>query len=709
MFAYAGDSIDYGAPGNPKGTNSNKSMQVFIQNIDTNYDTIRVGYIVYQVFDVAEAFFFDEKAIPDNGQLTVVHNGNENDIPVNSVNIANLNRTPEIFKTIDIVRNRLFAANARTTKFDLTDEFDARAYRYNSAGIANLYNIDDTYNSPSVQIDIVQNTISVESNPNVSPIDYTLIPETFDCINPFNQEKDSFNDFADNDWFNNAQYKYQKISPVPIIGGKGLNISYQFVTKDMTAKVSNFTYDNKYIEPGFNYAINYTYEFSDTYSYPGGQGLTMDTLKNPLLETLFTGYSRGEVYRFGIVFYDVYGYPSYPLWIGDIKFPFAYEQDDIQNGFGLTKLSSSSNQYTEKTYTSISDYSAVLEQDGDGDTFSMVQVGYQIGCKIIKNGSEIRNLGNYIVNSFGQTQATFGGWFNGKNYDNRMGLTAQWPSNGDKYITFITESSGTYNGFDPAIWAGVSIRIYKSFLGSTTESILFTFPTFFPGGTGNSNPVVVKQLGITFSLDTSGAQFQAIKDRISGYSYVRLKREQSDSTRLGTGCIQPTFGGIDNYLLTPYADGPKWGFDLDGGTGSRVRLGIQTYYTPNIIGGSLPPFSSGDYFRFIGRTSNFGFLQTYAATIVTPDFGDNAGFYVASNDFSYYYSDPPSSLPGVTQGVSTNSYLPVDNKFPIKSRVNAPYSTNSSEITVDGDTFINMASAIVSAGDDKKFTEWGAV
>jgi hypothetical protein len=106
----------------------------------------------------------------------------------------------------------------------------------------------------------------------------------------------------------------------------------------MAAKGAVFTTGSPYINPVSNYDINYTYEFSDTYSYPGGRGLTMDSLKNPILETQFTGYSRGEVYRFGIVFYDNYGYPSYQLWIGDIKFPFAYEFDDAEDSFGLTLL-----------------------------------------------------------------------------------------------------------------------------------------------------------------------------------------------------------------------------------------------------------------------------------------------------------------------------------------------------------------------------------
>jgi hypothetical protein len=61
MFAYPGDSINYATPGNNPGVNSQKSMQVFIQNLDTNYDTIRCGYVVYQIPDFPEAFFPPER------------------------------------------------------------------------------------------------------------------------------------------------------------------------------------------------------------------------------------------------------------------------------------------------------------------------------------------------------------------------------------------------------------------------------------------------------------------------------------------------------------------------------------------------------------------------------------------------------------------------------------------------------------------------
>ena len=717
MFAYIGDSINYATAGSNPGVSSAKSMQVYVQNLDTNYDTIRTGYVVYQITDVPEAFFFDERSVPDNGEFTVVHNGNENDIPVDHVNITNLNRSPEIFKTIDIVRNRLFAANARTTKFDLTDDFDARAYRYGSDGIANLYNNDDTFGSPSVLINIHTNEISIEGASPVT-LDYKLIPETFDCINPFNQENNTYNKFSNNDWDSYAQFKYQNYPPT-IIGGKGLNISYQFVTKEMAVKSATWSTANTYINPVSNYATDYTYEFSDTYAYPGGRGLTMDSMKNPILETLFTGYSRGEVYRFGIVFFDVYGYPSYPLWIGDIKFPFAYEEDDIQDSFGLTSLGSGGpSEFTSPATFLMPDSTAMPATGGSIDLYDNGENFY------IYYGA----VGTpYLTQIFlwqphaGDNLVQF---VNAFNAGNTVGMTAAGTGIGDQLLWTAPNNS--------IVWADPNhtIIIERNAGGPYTQFQLVGnfIPTF------SSNNVVVKQLGITFSLDTSGAQFQAIKGKISGYSYVRLKRDQADSTRLGTGCIQPTYNmEKDNkYMLPAYEwnpsqGGPKWGFDIgsSGDNGDNVRLGLQMYYAPNFVGSSLAAYSPGDYVRFIGRTYDYGYVITYSKEITAPVDSSNKWYYVASNDFTYKYNDAFNVeitwwLTGPAQALGTNSYLPASypspvypgvgsrNKFPIKVRSSVPYSTTGNETTIDGLVFRNMANGNSVHASEGSYSEWGA-
>jgi hypothetical protein len=724
MVAYPGDSINYATPGASQGTPAQKSMQVFIQNIDTNYDTIRVGYVVYQVADVPEAFFFDERQI-NGSSMTFVHNGGtENDVSIDDVLIANLNRAPEVFKTIDVVRNRLFAANAKTRQFDLTEVFDARAYRFDSTGIARLYNSTDSWGNPSVVIDIDKNTISIEEDDAVSPIDYTLIPETFDCINPFNQENNAYTPYSNGDWYTYSQYKYQNFPPT-IIGGKGLNISYQFVTKEMEAKASNFVTASNFINPQSNFDINYTYEFSDTYTYPGGRGLTMDCMKNPTLETLFTGYSRGEVYRFGIVFFDVYGFPSYPLWIGDIKFPFAYEEDDIGDSFGLTKLNTVRPTYDRNTFIAIGDYTQVPNINPSADTFDMMQPG-SVTLTVLKGPNFSQTISTVIAAIGTRAEYKFQYDENVLGYE-QYGITVSLPDGFPAISYEASNTTGPYAGTNAGFWDGKYIQITKVLLGVTYISIAYVFPTFFPAGVTPNNPVVVKQLGITFSLDTSGAQFQAIKDKISGYSYVRLKRDVANSTRLGTGYIQPTYNmqKDDKYMLTPFewnsnqgSTGFKWGYDLGSGGayGDNVRLGLQMYYAPNFLGQSLPAFAPGDYFRFIGRTYDYDYLRRYAAPITTPSFGTNYAYYVASNDFLYTYDDSTIPFPYLTeinQQQFTNSFLSSNSIFPISTRTSIPYSTSQNEVTIPAGPgsssviFRNMSNANIPDASTGNYSEWG--
>ena len=564
----------YALPAANPGSGAANSPQISIINLDTNYDTIRCGYIVYQIPDFPEAFFFDERPVPDNGELTIVHNGNENDESIDSTTISNLNRPPEVFKTIDVVRNRLFAANAVTNYFDLTNEFDARAYRYNSSGVVKLYNIDDNYPTASVEINLLPTpTISIEGDTPV-PLDYTLIPETFDCINPFNQESDSLNNFAGGDWFNNAQYKYK--ADLTTLGGTGLNISYEFTVQSNFARKAFWPTASPYFTPANDSTAEYTTEFSDTYTYPGGGNVYLDSPKSSLFETLFTGYSRGEVYRFGIVFFDKYGYPSYPLWIGDIKFPFG---SDNNGAFGLSELE----------------------------------------------------------------------------------------------------------------------------------------PTTNAGG----NNVFLQQLGIKFSLDTTTAQFQAIKDRISGWSYVRVRRNLVDSTRLGTGYIQPCWSGGGNNLLVPFYAGlapahlytqQEWGFSHTGGTPyDRIRLATQTLHIPNLLSRSVGSFATNDYIRFIGRTNDYGTLTRYTSNITTPDFGQFQTYYLATNDFDYHYEDTTFN---VTGGVTTSSYVNGHDKFTLQGRVYSVAPQNAFRIpagTIPGLSadFINMTNFDYTEADVEQFTEWG--
>jgi len=744
---------NFAGPGNPPSgsTAIGKSVQITITGIDTSYDTIRLGYIIYQTPDFPEAFYFDERPVPDDGVLTIVHNGNENDIPLgSSTEVNNLNRPPEVFKTIDVVRNRLFAANAITKYFDLDGEFDSRVYRYNSSQIANLYNSADNFATPSVEIDYTNPipTITIEGTtftPTTQQEAYDIltqdIPDTFDLINPFNDENPdiSINPLSNGNWIANSQYKYQNDGTT--IGGSGPNISYEFVYETNTAHTGNtYLRGPVTINPRIDTNGNYISELSDGYTYMGGNNNYFQSHKSPVFETLFTGYARGEVYRFGIVFYDIYGYPSYVNWIGDIKFPFA---NDSNGDFGLTEPTSN---------TILSGPTFIVIPDPERMPGSALY--YPLG------DNHWNLFGAFLYNSiefrFQPSGTVFFTWNPTPGNNDIPGFVADFNQN----------NSGGLNAYDPGdgsiIIQGANInqdmQIYADGIPfiANSQSNFYTF-------SAPTNDVILKQIGIRFSLDTSTDQFQAISDKISGWSYVRVRRNLENKSKLGTGYLQPTFAGntdipsgVGDYSIMPYVrdynndvNNPqisgvnansdlynRWGFNIVTGNGgqlpyARIRLGFQIFNAPNFLLQSVGQFAQKDFIRLIGRTEKKNWRVEYStqnSSILSPSFinyGNITGgayvFYVMSGDYIYDYIDT-TVLPNVTQNQRTTSdYLNTNplyqNVFQLSGfkYIGRTFPSNTLQnqpAPFSGIRFFNMATYNVTQYDttseDKTFLEWGA-
>lgn len=701
--------LSYVQKGGIQGDPSGKSTEITITNLDTNYSFIRLGYAIYQTADFPETFWFFEDVVPQNGTYVTTHTGNENDIPIEpSSTITNLNKPPSIFKTIDVVRNRLFAANAKTVNFDMSGVFDSRAYRFKTNFIgtefASLYNEQsDVYPTASVVIDASTGIVIIEGVTQTGTFyeQQLLIPDSFDLINPFNNE-DPNGQFNNGDWIANSQFKYQ--SNGSTLGGSGPNISYDFCrSNNIAERGGTQPQESPYVVPQVDFNGIYASEFNDTYTYPGGASQWLDSPKSPLIETLFTGYSRGEVYRWGIVFFDKYGYPSYANWIGDIKFPFA---SDSNGDYGLTKETTGVN---GSPFFFLNDPKSVPDTLST-NTFDMLNTLSR--TEFFLNGVSIFD---FICNNSNASSTQFCTAFNDSSTGNTGGLTAT-PLYG-----YETENSGPIS-FTGAP-AGSTLRLEWRLALTTRE---YTLSLMSP-----TNPVETQQLGITFYLDTTTPQFQAIKDSISGWSYVRVKRDVTNSTKLGTGYLQPTFqiynssNVEDGLALVPYARGES-GFDnrWDYNAG-RVRTQNQVFVAPNFLTQSVGGFSQRDYIRFIGRTKGLPNTVKYWQEILTPDFnnydpggGGGVGsfmYYVKSNDFDYSYTDsgstnPPSSI------ATTSNYLDVDSTWEVKARlwVNKSTTGNYLEPTLgplftkfynmtDGGPTFNTYNPI----DDLKFTQWG--
>lgn len=277
------------------GNTSSQSIDITIPYTDSSYNLISV-YLFYRdsLTGTTKVFHVTDDNIPANGGLYNITISNDIS-DYNTITIDEATQPNTAFlqaKTIVAKDNVLYAGNTRTDAFDLN--WDARAYRWN------------------------RSTNSSYVSPDYDKSDWGIASDA-DVINPFNT------DFDDNSTVN---YAYQipvpsgkqgsALSPSPsTIGGNGPNVKYDF----------------------FNFMEGESYQDDDVGSYKThipstGGSYTFDsslpnvaygdyctTFKDNHAIASFKGYARGDVYRFGIVFFDKTGNRSFVKWIGDIKFP----------------------------------------------------------------------------------------------------------------------------------------------------------------------------------------------------------------------------------------------------------------------------------------------------------------------------------------------------------------------------------------------------
>ena len=144
-------------------------------------------------------------------------------------------------------------------------------------------------------------------------------------INPYNDESGSiFGHIGGqaalahlaNDWQNNHQFKYQDPQATldtGILGGTTASgyLSYKFCLEEMDVVGDKIQFGTS-VSP-------YSYSLLDGYSH---KSITHDAPGDPVKGNEVRGYKRGEVYRFGIVFFSKdKGQPSFVYPIGDIKMP----------------------------------------------------------------------------------------------------------------------------------------------------------------------------------------------------------------------------------------------------------------------------------------------------------------------------------------------------------------------------------------------------
>jgi hypothetical protein len=311
--------------GAPVETPSSKSIAISISHIDLRYDFIKIVLIEYSVEDVPIINYVYDLPI-DGETMEFVISGGEDKIAISVEEFVN----PLIFfdkvKTFTQKKNRLYPANTRTTSFEV--DYDSRAYRFNSGRIARLYSRDGSFNDYDATVPAQLAALYA-------------IDDSEDAVNPYNDESGQIYGLLPtqdyDDWLTNYQYKYQTNGTT--IGGQGPNVSYKFTFHDLrgdsqmvypyldstTFNLKNYNMtnapfvDNLVTSAG---TVNFGTPALDGFYHPvqGWGGY-----KNPLKSTIYDGYSRGEIYRFGVVFYNDKGQESFVNWIADIRIPEPWE------------------------------------------------------------------------------------------------------------------------------------------------------------------------------------------------------------------------------------------------------------------------------------------------------------------------------------------------------------------------------------------------
>ena len=259
------------------------SMSIDLSNLDTsNFETLEVMslyysagadtptiYIIEQIPVLQGVITFtDESAVAKYGTLTY------EEFLVSTFDFS--------AASIAAKDNRLFAANINEKGFDV--EFDARAYRFNASGVCKVLN------------GVAEKTVvrTGTSEPYTYQIDGNVIPEDADTINQTNTDPTK-----------GYLYNTKRTGPSTsgyALGGEGPNVNYTFKYQ----QYSVVGYADGKVEN--NSAINAT--------------------NSPYLLGRKKGFKRGEVYRFGIVFFSVKGVASPVKWIGDIEIPYGVNPEN---------------------------------------------------------------------------------------------------------------------------------------------------------------------------------------------------------------------------------------------------------------------------------------------------------------------------------------------------------------------------------------------
>lgn len=266
---------------------------------DDLYSEISLVAIYQSDFgEVPQILNVQTESISNQDSISIVHTGAELETTVIIFDEFLTENVPFLTnKSFAIKDNILFCANIKKQDLNIPEEITQGLFARRHLSSGNAYTDDgfDIYNNPF--------------NDESGKVFGTDSTGTYDI------------------WKNQYQYKYQ--SNGTTLGGEADLLSYQFTLERLpTGSAVN---DANGSEVQYFYTTNQELETLDIDDGVSYLNRSFRSFASPYKRFL-RGYKRGEVYRFGIVFFNKAGAASSVQFIGDIKFPEISDTTDTAVG-----------------------------------------------------------------------------------------------------------------------------------------------------------------------------------------------------------------------------------------------------------------------------------------------------------------------------------------------------------------------------------------
>ena len=326
--------------GAESGNTTNKSIEGILENLDSRYAKIEMIYTPYMDGSVAgPSIVFAEYTIPKNGNLAQplswVHTGTEN--PIEEIPIAAFNNNQikwDTCKAMETKDNRLFCGNLSNSFDDIETDFTVASYNSNNkphsyGSNPDLYH-DLLYSMGGL---VFNNGNSTVCNPD-NEAAYTKEGNNGDYyryIQKMENDEPANNAFFSGTILGNANQRRgifgaeSRNFNTPLENGEyeGVRVTFRILSNETQSLTSDGLLPEA-VELDSEGKLIQTGDFRSTgtfYNVSAGAADFYNTYANPVYNSNYVGYRRGEIYRFGIVFYDKNGTPMFVKRIGDIRMP----------------------------------------------------------------------------------------------------------------------------------------------------------------------------------------------------------------------------------------------------------------------------------------------------------------------------------------------------------------------------------------------------